>query len=78
MHAFWLSSWQVICLDEIASVCSLTSFLWWIDHALWVGDSTITPASEVKNLGIWFDQQFKDTHVNVAAFKRLLQTHFIA
>jgi len=30
-----------------------------------VGDSTTTPASEVKNLGTWFDQQLTmDTHVN--------------
>lgn len=30
-----------------------------------VGDSTTTPASEVKNLGIWFDRQLKmDTYIN--------------
>ena len=30
-----------------------------------VGDSTTTPASEVKNLGTWFDRQLTmDTHIN--------------
>ena len=30
-----------------------------------VGDSTTTPANEVKNLGTWFDRQLTmDTHIN--------------
>ena len=30
-----------------------------------VGDSTTTPASEVKNLGTWFDRQLTmDTYIN--------------
>ena len=33
--------------------------------SLRVGDSTTTPASEVKFLGTWFDRQLKmDTHIN--------------
>ena len=33
--------------------------------SLQVGESTVTPASKVKNLGCWFDGQLKmDTHIN--------------
>ena len=47
--------------------------------SLRVSDSTFTPASEVKNLGTWFDRQLKmDTHTkNICNinFGKLLFSH---
>ena len=36
-----------------------------------VGDSTTTPASDVKNLGTWFDRQLRWTHTLITVVKPL-------
>ena len=36
-----------------------------------VGDSTTTPASDVNNLGTWFDRQLRWTHTLITVVKPL-------